>query len=132
MRPAIRHLVLLAGTALALYGTAANALICYVLFDRNDNVVYRDTIPPVDLSDQGADARAAMRQRGEYMMISEVDRCPQAAFVFGQAGSPSLSIDDFLGTVKPESRVSAATPGRARSAPGSPGSTAARPPTVGK
>jgi hypothetical protein len=132
MRPAIRHLVLLAGTALALSGGAANALTCYVLFDRNDNVVYRDTIPPVDLSDQGAPARAAMRQRGEYMMISDVDRCPQAAFVFGQAGSASLSIDDFLGTVKPESRASAATPGRARSTSGSPGSTAARPSTVGK
>lgn len=126
MRPAIRDLVILTGAVLALSGGAAHALTCYVLFDRSDNVVYRDTISPVDLSDQGAPARAAMRQRGEYMMISEADRCPQVAFVFGQAGSASLSMEDFLGSVRPETRASSATPARARSTTASSAGTAAR------
>jgi hypothetical protein len=130
MLPKIRDLVLLTGAALAMSSGTANAINCYVLFDRNDNVVYRDMIPPVDLSDQGAPARAAMRQRGEYMMISEADRCPQAAFVFGQAGSASLSVDDFLGAVKPETRASTATPARARSA--APVSAPARSSAAGK
>ena len=123
---AMYHLVGMAGIALGLMSGGAHALTCYVLFDRNDNVVYRDTIAPVDLSDQGAAARAAMRQRGEYMMISEVDRCPQVAFVFGQAGSASLSMEDFLGNVRPETRASNATPSTRGAPAGAPASTPTR------
>jgi hypothetical protein len=124
--------MLLTGAALALSGGAAHALTCYVLFDRNDNVVYRDTISPVDLSDQGTAARTAMRQRGEYMMISEVDRCPQVAFVFGQAGSASLSMEDFLGSVRPDTRASSATPPRTRGPAGSPTTAPVRPSGSGR
>lgn len=114
------HFLGMTGIALGLMSSGAHALTCYVLFDRNDNVVYRDTIAPVDLSDQGTAARAAMRQRGEYMLISEADRCPQVAFVFGQAGSTSLSMEDFLGNVRPETRASTATPSTRSPAAGTP------------
>ena len=132
MRPAIRNLMLLTGVSLALSGGAAHAFTCYVLFDRNDNVVYRDTVSPVDLSEQGAPAREAMRKRGEYVMISEADRCPQVSFVFGQAGSSALSMEDFLGAVRPDTRAGSATPPRARGTPGASTATPARPSSSGK
>ena len=46
IRIALAAALLLAAAA---PGPAA-ALTCYFLIDRNDNVVYRDTYPPVDLS----------------------------------------------------------------------------------
>jgi hypothetical protein len=82
---------------LALSAGVADAATCYMLFDRYDNVVYRNTVSPIDLSEQGAAARAAIRQRGEYLMVMESDRCSPVTFVFGVAGSKTLSIDDVVG-----------------------------------
>jgi hypothetical protein len=76
--------------ALALLAGTANAASCYVIFDRFDNVVYRNTISPIDLSEQGADARAALRDRGEYLTMTDSDRCQPVTFVFGVAGSKTL------------------------------------------
>ena len=86
-----------AGAALILLTGAAAARTCYTLLDRNDNVVYRDTFSPVDLSDQGDAARAQLRQRGEYLLISDDEQCQQVTFVFGPGGPTALSVDDFLG-----------------------------------
>jgi hypothetical protein len=86
-----------AGAAVILLAGTAAARTCYTLFDRNDNVVYRDTFSPVDLSDQGEAARAQLRLRGEYLLISEDEQCQQVTFVFGPGGSTTLSVDDFLG-----------------------------------
>jgi hypothetical protein len=83
--------------ALAVSAGTAEAATCYVLFDRYDNVVYRNTVSPIDLSDQGAAARAALRQRGEYLLVMDSDRCPPVTFVFGAAGSKTLSIDETVG-----------------------------------
>jgi hypothetical protein len=119
--------------ALALLATAADAATCYVLFDRYDNVAYRNTVSPIDLSEQGAAARASIRQRGEYLMVMESDRCSPVTFVFGGAGSKTLSIDEVVGGfpaenpsatptgAKPQRRTTA-TPASVtpdRSAPGS-------------
>jgi len=62
MRLATLSLAALAGTFL-LAAANANAMTCYIKYDRNDNVVYRDSRPPVDMSDNGTAARAAMRRR---------------------------------------------------------------------
>jgi hypothetical protein len=96
---AVRRTVILLtiAAALALPSGTADAVTCYMLFDRFDNVVYRNTVSPIDLSDQGAAARAALRQRGEYLMVTESDRCPPVTFVFGAAGSKTLSIDETVG-----------------------------------
>jgi hypothetical protein len=83
--------------ALTVSAGTAEAATCYVLFDRYDNVVYRNTVSPIDLSDQGAAARAALRQRGEYLLVMDSDRCPPVTFVFGAAGSKTLSIDETVG-----------------------------------
>jgi hypothetical protein len=84
-------------TALSLLSPAAGAFTCYMLYDRNDNLVYRDTISPVDMSDQGASARESMRDRGDYLVVADADRCPQVTFVFGAAGSSALSVDSVVG-----------------------------------
>ena len=86
----------LAASLLSMANGAA-ASTCYVLYDRFDNIVYRNTMSPIDMSDQGAPARAAMRQRGEYLMVMESDRCAPVTFVFGGAGSKTLSIDEIVG-----------------------------------
>jgi hypothetical protein len=129
-----RPLVLLTiAAALALSAGTTDAATCYMLFDRYDNVVYRNTVSPIDLSDQGAAARAALRQHGEYLLVMESDRCPPVTFVFGSAGSKTLSIDETVGGFPTENpptghaslrprRGSAAAPAAAssdRSAPGS-------------
>jgi hypothetical protein len=119
--------------ALALSAGAAEAATCYVLFDRFDNVVYRSTVSPIDLSDQGGAARAALRQRGEYLLVMDSDRCAPVTFVFGAAGSKTLSLDETVGGFPPDNpstgpasakarRGSSAAPAAAspdRSAPGS-------------
>ena len=74
-----------------------------MLFDRYDNIVYRSTISPIDLSDQGNAARDALRRRGEYLLSMESDRCGPITYVFGAAGSKALSIDETVGGFPAES-----------------------------
>jgi len=83
--------------AMALLSPLDAAFTCYMLYDRNDNLVYRDTISPVDMSEQGTAARESMRDRGDYLVIADADRCPQVSFVFGAAGSSTLSVDSMVG-----------------------------------
>ena len=76
MRPA-RLLAILCSVAFVSLAAPAAALTCHTVFDRNDNIVYRDLSPPVDMSDRGATQRAALRQRGEFLMTVEADQCPR-------------------------------------------------------
>ena len=122
---AVRRLpvLLTIAAALALSAGAADAATCYVLFDRFDNVVYRSTVSPIDLSDQGAAARAALRQRGEYLLVMDSDRCAPVTFVFGAAGSKTLSLDETVGGFPAEhpttGQASAKTQRRSAAAPAS-------------
>jgi hypothetical protein len=93
--PRLAPIACLAAAAL-LAAPVAQAVTCYVVMDRNDNVVYRDVVPPVDLSDAGRAAREAMRQRGEFFLFHEADVCPRVEFVTGNAGSVTLSLDQTL------------------------------------
>ena len=74
---------------------------CYTVLDRSDNVVYRGTIPPIDLSDKGIPEREAMRQRGQHMIAMDADRCPGVEFFTGTAGSSTLSVDEIVGGIRP-------------------------------
>jgi len=78
---------------------AARAFTCYSVIDRNDNVIYRDVLPPVDLSDQGAAERERMRRRGEHMIAMESDRCPSIEFFTGNAGTSALNVDQVVAGV---------------------------------
>lgn len=87
------------GVVIGASSVPAEAMICNIVYDRNDQVIYRDTTPPLDLSDGGARARAAMRQRGEYLMVIDADRCAQV--VPTTATSNAASVEDIVAGMRP-------------------------------
>jgi hypothetical protein len=98
----------------------AQAVTCYIVMDRNDNVVYRDVVPPVDLSDAGRPAREAMRMRGEFLLFHESELCPRVEFMTGAAGTVTLSLDQTLAPTTAPATPAPATapkPAPARAAP---------------
>jgi len=86
--PDLRAFLALGALSFA-WAAPCQAVTCYVVFDRNDNVVYRDITPPVDMS-AGSPARDAMRRRGEYLMFFDSERCPPVEFLTGAAGDARL------------------------------------------
>ncbi len=105
-RPAAR---VVAGLALAFAAASAHAqtITCYVVIDRNDNVIYRSTTPPVDMSERGAAAREAMRRRGELLMFVDYDKCPALEFITGAAGTVNI---DLTGSMMPSALPTKASP----------------------
>lgn len=87
--------VTLLATACA-FAAEAQALTCFVVLDRSDNVIYRDVYPPVDLSDAGNAEREAMRRRGEFMLFMESEQCPRLEFFTGSAGTVGLRLEQTL------------------------------------
>lgn len=104
----------------------AYALTCHIVLDRTDTVVYRDVVPPVDLSERGRAARAAMRQRGEFLLMMESDQCTRFVATTGAAGAGGATVDEIVAGLR--SYPSAAGGGGVMSS-ASP-STAARPSTA--
>ena len=78
----------------------ANAIVCYTLLDKGDNVLYQDSVPPVDMSDGGAALRRGMRQRNEYLMIYEVDQCPPVVAVAGSTGYRPSTVEEIVGGMR--------------------------------
>ncbi len=74
----------------------AYALTCHIVLDRSDTVVYRDIVPPVDLSERGRAARAAMRQRGEFLLIMESDQCARFVATTGAAGAGGATVEEIV------------------------------------
>jgi hypothetical protein len=75
---------------------AANAIVCYTLLDKGDNVLYQDSLPPFDMSDSGAALRSGSRQRNEYLMIYEVEHCPPVAAVSGSTGYRPATVEEIV------------------------------------
>jgi hypothetical protein len=93
----MRHPLLSAAIVAAFSCSAtAYALTCHIVLDRTDTVVYRDTVPPLDLSERGRAARAAMRQRGEFLLVMESDRCTRFVAPTGAAGAGGASVDEIV------------------------------------
>ena len=104
----MRHPLLSAAIVAAFSCSAtAYALTCHIVLDRTDAVVYRDIVPPVDLSERGRVARASMRQRGEFLLMMESDRCTRFVAATGTAGAGGATVDEIVAGL--------------RSYPGSPG-----------
>jgi hypothetical protein len=83
------------GAALGTTAMPVLASTCYEVIDRDDVVIYRDRRPPVDLSNAGAPAREAMRNRGELLIILDVTTC--AAIGRGVAtGGRALTTDEIV------------------------------------
>ena len=101
MRPA-RMLAVLSAAALVALGAPVAALTCHTVFDRNNNIVYRDVSPPVDMSDRGAAQRAALRQRGEFLMTVEADQCPRVTAPGGTTSAGgATTVEEIVAGLRP-------------------------------
>ena len=98
----------------------AEALTCYVVLDRTDNVTYRDVYPPVDLSEAGRAERDAMRRRGEFLMFMESEQCPRLEYFTGAAGSVSVRLDQTLSPTTEVTRETGKPPAQAPRTPRKP------------
>lgn len=86
---------LLVGAALGAGAVPAFAVTCYEVTDRTDTVIFRDSRTPVDLSEAGMRSRAAMRNRGELLIIFDAPAC----IVVGrgaEAGGRKLTTDEIV------------------------------------
>jgi hypothetical protein len=110
---------LLAGIML---GTA-HANVCYFVYDRGDNVVYRGQQPPVDMSDRGQASRDAMRQRGDYLLFVDTDACAPIAFLTGPGTPGTLSVDQVVAGFPTMAKADVTSSPIARSPMGAPMST---------
>ena len=106
--------VILAVAFSTLSGNAV-ALTCFMVFDRSDNVIYRDVYPPVDLSETGRAERDTMRRRGEFLLFMESEQCPRLEYFTGSAGTVALRLDETLSP-----RTADAARERAKPAPQAP------------
>ena len=129
----MRH-PLLSVAIVAAFGCSATAyaLTCHIVLDRADTVVYRDIVPPVDLSERGRAARTAMRQRGEFLLMIEADQCSRFVATTGAAGAGGATVDEIVaglrsyavagsgGGVMSSGVMSSARPSAGPAAPGAP------------
>ena len=81
----------------------AMAAPCYIIFDKNDTTIYRDTVPPFDLSTAsgGAPERAMMRRRGDLLLIAEFDRCDAVGYISPTTGRTTATVDEIVMQLKP-------------------------------
>jgi hypothetical protein len=107
--------IALAGVLLAVAAGAADAYTCYVVLDAKETVIYRDTRPPVDLSDRGAAERDALRKKGNYLLAMETERCVPLGFGSGWTTSSEAPAPDYLSNVR---SITASGEGAVARAPG--------------
>lgn len=88
--------ILAAALAVATASSAANAVVCYKVLDHSDHLLYQSSSPPVDMSDQGAASREDLRRRNEYLLVAEVDHCPDLATVPGTSGYRPATVDEIV------------------------------------
>jgi len=117
----------------------AYALTCHIVLDRADTVVYRDIVPPVDLSERGRAARTAMRQRGEFLLMIEADQCSRFVATTGAAGAGGATVEEIVaglrsyqvagsgGGVMSSGAAPSVRPGAGPAAPGAPAAPPAPP-----
>ncbi len=105
-----RALRVLAATAFAFATAPAFAMSCYMIVDRNNNVVFQGTSSPVDLSDEGAPARDAMRSRGEQMIAMDTERCPSIDAGSGTAKGTPATVEEIVAAMRPALRFGSAAP----------------------
>ena len=96
----------------------ANAIVCYTLLDKGDNVLYQDSMPPIDMSDSGAALRRGMRQRNEYLMIYEVDQCPPVVAVVGSTGYRPSTVEEIVSGMRAYATTGRGASGAGRSGGG--------------
>lgn len=99
-------------------GPAAVAAPCYVVFDRNDAIIFRDYKPPFDLSDANSREREMMRRQGQHMLVAEFgEDCNPVGFISASTGATAASVEEIVNTVRPAVASSVATSGATQAAP---------------
>ena len=102
MRVRIPRMEIAAGLIALGAAGLAMAAPCYLILDRNDAVIYRDTQPPFDLStDNNSAERKALRQRGQHLLVAEFDRCDAVGYISPTTGSTQASVDDIVMLLRP-------------------------------
>jgi hypothetical protein len=96
----MRLLTMLAVALAATAAAPANAVICYTLLDRSDILLYRSSVPPVDMSDAGAAQRDALRRRNQYLMVAEVTSCQTVAAAAGTSGYHPATVDEIVAQMR--------------------------------
>ena len=99
--------IVIAALAAAGFSGASNAIVCYTLLDKGDNVLYQDSVPPLDMSDSGAALRTGLRQRNEYLLIYEIDNCPTVVAAAGSTGYRPATVEEIVSGMR-----AYASPGR--------------------
>ena len=114
MRPAsLAFAVVLLSASSATFGAP-----CYVVFDRNDAVIYRDYKPPFDLSEPNSREREMMRRQGQHMLVAEFgDDCNPVGFISAATGATTASVEEIVIGVRPVVGSSVATSGATQAAP---------------
>ena len=103
----VRSLALALALGLALPVAAAP---CFLILDSKDVVLYRDLVPPFDLSVPQSSERAALRQRGQILLIAEFENCRPVGYVSAVTGGTSASVDEIVMQLKPAISTSVGTP----------------------
>ena len=116
MRASIGFAVVIAA---AVWTGTATAAPCYVIYDRNDAVVYRDLVPPFDLSETNSPARAALRARGQHLLIAEFDDCFAVGYISSRTGGTTATVDEIVARLKPAIDSSVGQPYNAGAMPSS-------------
>lgn len=111
----------LAAAAIIVAAAPAVAGNCYVIVDRSNEVIYQGTTPPIDLSDEAATERDALRQHGQQLIAMDSERCPaiDRAQVAGKGGP--ASVDEIVAGMRSVVPSGAAASGQAAPASGSGG-----------
>jgi hypothetical protein len=131
MRSGLPALILAGMTCIAA-ATPAQAVICYVIYDRNENIIYQSTYPPMDMSSAGYSERDdALRAWGEHLTFGDIDKCPTMVFLTGAGGTSDLRVDEVVAGMSARNIPGTQSTGTAMSgAPGNARSTPARAPAA--
>ncbi|MEP7327782.1 MAG: hypothetical protein ABI777_01125 [Betaproteobacteria bacterium] len=79
----------------------AIAAPCFLVIDRNDVVLYRDTVPPFDLSNDQSAARTALRERGHLLLQADFENCNGVGYISQSTGGTTASVDEIVMQLKP-------------------------------
>ena len=126
----IRSITVLAlSAAAAMFAVPASAITCYTLLDANDTVLYRGYEPPVDMSAAPWAASEALRQKKQFLMISNVDDCLLVATPNEAGNFRPATADEIVAGMRQFGTSKFATPGGVGASYGR--ATAAAPPAPG-
>lgn len=104
----------------------AAAAPCYVVYDRDDHVIYRDYTPPFDLSNADPPEWEMMRKQGQHMLVAEFDKCDPVGFISPTTGATTATVDEIVSHLQPAVATSVGGAVKGSLQPGAPRRAAAK------